>query len=77
MEGRTERIKKVIRYLIGKGVASNQLDLGNKLGFNNKSYFSQLVNCRVNILTTCAKISPGDGKLRGILKTLDNGSNVP
>lgn len=28
MEGRTERIKNVIRYLVGKGVASNQLDLG-------------------------------------------------
>jgi transcriptional regulator with XRE-family HTH domain len=40
----TERVKYLIKYLIGKGIAENQEDLGKKMGINNKTYLSQLVN---------------------------------
>lgn len=40
----TERVKYLIKYLIGKGIAENQEDLGRKMGINNKTYLSQLVN---------------------------------
>lgn len=40
----TERVKFLIKYLIGKGIAQSQEDLGKKIGIENKSYLSQLVN---------------------------------
>lgn len=40
----TERVKFLIKYIIGQGVAKNQEDLGEKMGIKNKSYLSQLVN---------------------------------
>lgn len=40
----TERVKFLIKYVIGKGIAKNQEDLGKKMGIENKSYLSQLVN---------------------------------
>lgn len=40
----TERVKFLIKYIIGQGLAKNQEDLGEKMGIKNKSYLSQLVN---------------------------------
>lgn len=40
----TERVKFLIRHIIGLGIAKNQEDLGRIMGINNKSYLSQLVN---------------------------------
>ena len=40
----TERVKFLIKYIIGQGLAKNQEDLGEKVGIKNKSYLSQLVN---------------------------------
>ena len=42
----TERVKFLIKYIIGKGIAQSQEDLGKKIGIENKSYLSQLVNNR-------------------------------
>lgn len=43
----TERVKFLIRHIISLGLAKNQEELGQKLGINNKSYMSQLVNGRI------------------------------
>jgi hypothetical protein len=43
----TERVKFLIRHIISLGIAKNQEELGQKLGINNKSYISQLVNGRI------------------------------
>lgn len=43
----TERVKFLIRHIIGLGIADNQEDLGIKVGIKNKSYLSQLVNNRI------------------------------
>lgn len=40
----TERVKFLIRHIIGIGIAKNQEDLGRIMGITNKSYLSQLVN---------------------------------
>ena len=39
-----ERIKKVIRYAVQKGVATSQKDFGRVLGYTNESAFSQSLN---------------------------------
>lgn len=39
----TQRVKFLIKHIIGIGIAPNQEELGRILGINNKSYFSQLV----------------------------------
>lgn len=44
----TERVKFLIKHIIGKGIASNQEELGKLLGIKNKSYFSQLVSGQRN-----------------------------
>lgn len=41
-----DRYKILVRYAINNGIATSQSDLGIKLGYNNASAFSQLVNCR-------------------------------
>jgi hypothetical protein len=38
-----ERIKAVIKWLIGQGIAKNQEEVGHLLGYTNKSSFSQVV----------------------------------
>lgn len=43
----SDRIKLIIRHLIGKGVASNQKGIGELLGYKNESSFSQVVNGKV------------------------------
>ena len=40
----TERVKFLIRHIIGSGIAKSQEDLGRTMGIANKSYLSQLVN---------------------------------
>lgn len=44
----TQRVKFLIKHVIGTGVAGNQEELGRLLGVNNKSYFSQLVSGQRN-----------------------------
>lgn len=44
----TDRVKFTIRYLISKGIAKNQADLGNKINIESTSYLSQLVNGKQN-----------------------------
>jgi hypothetical protein len=39
----TQRVKFLIKHVIGIGIAPNQEELGKLLGINNKSYFSQLI----------------------------------
>ena len=43
----SDRIKLIIRHLIGKGIASNQKGIGELLGYKNESSFSQVVNGKV------------------------------
>lgn len=40
----SDRIRKAIKWLIGKGYANNQEGIGILLGYTNKSSFSQVVN---------------------------------
>lgn len=42
------RFKILITYIIQSGLAENQKDLGNKLGYSNESSFSQIINNKVN-----------------------------
>ncbi|GAB0155906.1 hypothetical protein CHRYSEOSP005_11680 [Chryseobacterium sp. Alg-005] len=42
-----ERIKKVVKHLIGKGVAPTQKDLGYLMGYKTESGFSQVINQKV------------------------------
>lgn len=44
----TQRVKFLIKYIIGNGIALNQEELGKKIGINNRSYFSQLVSGQRN-----------------------------
>ncbi|MFR9166351.1 MAG: helix-turn-helix transcriptional regulator [Dysgonomonas sp.] len=39
-----QRVKAVIKWLIGQGIADNQEELGKLLGYSNKSSFSQVLN---------------------------------
>lgn len=39
-----DRYKILVRYLISVGMATSQKDLGTKLGYNNESAFSQVIN---------------------------------
>ncbi|MCM1219048.1 MAG: hypothetical protein NC548_31590 [Lachnospiraceae bacterium] len=39
-----DRYKILIRYLVSIGVAANQQELGTKVGYNNASAFSQVLN---------------------------------
>lgn len=42
-----DRIKILIKWLIGSKIASNQEDLGQLLGYKSKSSFSQIINGHV------------------------------
>lgn len=58
----TQRVKFLIKYLIGNGIAANQEDLGKKIGINNKSYFSQLVSGQRNneqLINSLLNFAPG------------------
>ncbi len=41
---KVDRYKILVRYLVSIGVAANQKDLGSKMGYNNESAFSQVIN---------------------------------
>lgn len=53
----TERVKFLIHLLISKGFATNQEDLGKKMGVESKSYLSQLVNSKQNNAEFLNKLS--------------------
>ena len=53
----TERVKFLIHLLISKGFATNQEDLGKKMGVESKSYLSQLVNSKQNNTEFLNKLS--------------------
>lgn len=42
-----DRFKILVRYAVSQGSAVNQKDLGRKLGYNNESAFSQVINGKV------------------------------
>ena len=42
-----DRVKLVVKWLIGTGVAKNQESIGRLLGYSNKSSFSQILNNKV------------------------------
>lgn len=44
-----ERIKILINILIFNGHAESQKDFGIKMGYENESYFSQIINGKVNL----------------------------
>lgn len=44
---KVDRYKLLIRYLIGKGLASSQKGVGILLGYTNESTFSQLINGKI------------------------------
>lgn len=44
---RIDRNKILVRHIIKSGLAVSQKDLGQKLGYSNESYFSQILNCKV------------------------------
>lgn len=44
-----DRIKLVVKWLIGAGVSNNQENIGRLIGYTNKSSFSQILNNKVPI----------------------------
>lgn len=46
-----ERIKAVVKWLIGQQLGKNQEDIGKLLGYTNKSSFSQVINGKVPLPT--------------------------
>lgn len=42
-----DRFRILVRHLISLGIAQNQKELGKYLGYENESYFSQIVNKKV------------------------------
>ena len=44
----TQRVKFLIKHVIGLGVAENQEELGKIVGINSKSYLSQLISGQRN-----------------------------
>lgn len=45
---RIDRYKILVRYIVLNGLASSQKDLGRKMGYNNESAFSQIINEKVS-----------------------------
>lgn len=45
---KTDRYKTLIRYLIRKGIAQSQKEIGVMVGYNNPSAFSQVINGKAN-----------------------------
>lgn len=62
---RVMRNRSVVRHMVQSGIVKNQKDLGKKMGYNNESAFSQVINERV--------AEPKDFivKLKNILPTLN------
>lgn len=57
-----DRFKMFMRYIVNEGIAESQKDFGHKLGYNNESYFSQIINNKVqtpkDFISKCIKIVP-------------------
>lgn len=60
-----DRYKILVRYIVSSGLASNQKDLGRKMGYTNESAFSQIINEKVS----CPK--DFSQKLKAILPDLN------
>ncbi len=43
-----DRYKILVRYIVKSGFATSQKDLGRILGYHNESYFSQILNEKVD-----------------------------
>ena len=43
-----DRYKILVRHIVSNGLASSQKDLGRKMGYNNESAFSQIINEKVS-----------------------------
>ena len=43
-----DRYKILMRYIASVGIAPNQKAFGSKMGYNNESYFSQILTGKVN-----------------------------
>lgn len=61
-----DRLKMLVRHLIRAGVAADQKTLGKLLGYENESYFSQIINHKVQ--------TPKDFLEK--LKSLDDSINI-
>ena len=46
---KADRLKFFVRYMIKEGIAPTQKELGRILGYNNESYFSQILNNKVEL----------------------------
>lgn len=44
---RVDRNKILVRHIVSLGLATSQKDLGAKMGYENESYFSQIINEKV------------------------------
>lgn len=57
-----DRYKILVRYLISIGVAASQQELGTKVGYNNASAFSQVINGKAvepkNFMNKLKELSP-------------------
>lgn len=57
-----DRYKILVRYLISIGVATSQQELGTKVGYNNASAFSQVINGKAaepkNFMNKFKELSP-------------------
>lgn len=62
---RTEnkRIKQIVCWLISQGIVESQADLGSKLGIDNKSYLSQIVNGKTYSRDFVNKLSEFDKRI--------------
>lgn len=43
-----DRYKTLVRHIVRLKIASSQKDLGKKMGYNNESAFSQVINCKTD-----------------------------
>lgn len=87
-----DRYKIFIRYCCSVGISPSQKELGRLLGYNNESYFSQIVNGKVDepkdFMPKLKKIVPGlnvewlqtgEGEMlaeQTIEQTNQNGDNI-
>lgn len=62
----TQRVKFLIKHIIGQGLAENQEDLGKRIGIKNKSQMSQLVSNYIpneNFINKLLDLAPQFNKL--------------
>lgn len=90
IEERKNRLKTLIRFAVGQGLASTQKDLGKILGYTNESSFSQIINGKVeipkNFISKLKNLIPnlneqwlltGEGEMLNASKPLSSDSNTP